>query len=411
MTRAILYAMLFALLVPSAAPAQQPSPPPAAPQTTVDISRRGVTIASGVNSLTLGARPQFRWTLDDRESYDADLVGTGVGRADGAFTQFDVIRMRVSLSGGLYRPWFRYLVQLDFSRTGGDGASKIKDAVLEIRPVSTPIRFQAGQFKAPFGLQQLNSSGRLQFVDRAITDLKFNPGREMGVMVGGTMPSLRLGYEAGIFNGSGESARQNNQSVLWVGRAYFEPFGTYTLAEGSSDAGEKPTLHVGGAIRAGKAIRGRSPAGVVQDADDEVAYNVEFAIKARRFYSTAEHFWMTDEQSNPVPGPDIHSRGYHAQASVMVIPRTTEVGVQYAWIAGDTSVDDAAVTELRGVVSYYFQQHNLKLQADAGQTGFAPAFGTLSTRARQGLPALGPRLVTGEQLSDTQVRVQLTLIF
>jgi phosphate-selective porin len=409
MTRQILCTTLLVVLLSPLAFAQQPTTP--SPQTTVDISRGGVTIASGVNSLTIGARPQFRWTVGDREAYDADTIGTGVGQPDGAFSQFDVVRLRLSLSGGMYRPWFRYLFQFDFSRTTGESASKIKDAILEIRPVGKTYRFQVGQFKAPFGLQQLNSSGRLQFVDRAITDAKFNPGREMGVMFAGTIPGWHLGYEAGAFNGSGESVRQNNQSQLWVSRVYFDPFGTYTLAEGSSDAGDKPVLHIGGALRAGKAIRGRTPAGVIENADNELAYNVEFAYKSARFYSTAEHFWMIDEQANPVVGPDIDSRGYHAQASVMVVPKTTEVGVQYAWIAGNTNVDDSAVTEFRGVVSYYFQAHNLKLQADAGQVGFGPAFSTLSARARQGLPVLGPRLVSGEQLSDTQVRVQLTLIF
>jgi hypothetical protein len=95
----------------------------------------------------------------------------------------------------------------------------------------------------------------------------------------------------------------------------------------------------------------------------------------------------------------------------MLLPPTTEVGVQYARVVGNVDVDDAEVTELRGVINYYWQSHNLKLQADAGQVSFGSAFGTLSSRARQGLPALGSRLVSGVDLTDRQVRVQLTLIF
>ncbi len=414
MTRTIAILIVLVCLAGHTAHAQAPQSPPQPatppPPTTVDASRGGVTISSGVNSLTIGARAQFRWTVDQREAFDGDTTGSGAGEEDDPFSQFDFTRLRVSLSGGMYRPWLRYLFQFDFSRTPGESASKIKDAVLEFRPVGRSYRFQVGQFKAPFGMQQLNSSGRLQFVDRAITDLKFSPGREMGVMFGGTA-ARRVGYDVGLFNGSGESARQNNQSQLWAARVTFDPFGPYALSEGSSDAGPRPIVHLGAAVRGGKGIRGRTTAGVIQDADNQQAVGLEFAFKMPRVSAAAEHFWMQDEQQNPVPGPDISSRGYHAQASYMVIPRTTEVGILYGRIDGDTDADDATVTELRGVVSYYWQAHNLKLQTDVGQVAYGERFSGLAARARQGLPVPGTRLVSGESLSDTQLRLQLTLIF
>jgi len=142
MRRTVLSTVLLTLLCTSAAAAQGQTAPP--PPTTVDASRGGITITSGVNSLTIGARPQFRWTVEDREQGDADTAGFGVGRPDGPLSQFDVVRLRVSLSGGVYRPWLRYLFQFDFSRTGGEGASKIKDAVLEIRPTGRSFRSRSG---------------------------------------------------------------------------------------------------------------------------------------------------------------------------------------------------------------------------------------------------------------------------
>lgn len=388
--------------------AQTQTPPP---ETKVDASRGGVTFSSGVNSLTIGARMQFRWTLDDREEANNDTTGSGVGEEDGPISSFDIPRMRVTLSGGVYRAWLRYSFQYEFSRTSGESASKIKDAFIEVRPTGRSYRFQFGQFKAPFGLQQLTSSGRLQFVDRAITDGKFNPSREMGAMASGTAAGRKVGYDAGVFNGSGESVRQNTRSHLLAGRVYVQPLGTYSLSEGSSDPPERPVLHVGIGGRTGKQIRGRTTAGVVEDADNQTAFNGEFAYKAPRFYSTAEYFWMTDEQQNPAAGPDIDSRGFHAQAGYMLRPRRLEVGILFASITPDVDVDDAETTELRGVVGYYWQAHNLKLQADVGQVGYSENFGTLSARARQGLLAPGPRLVSGQSLHDTQVRVQLQIAF
>ena len=402
---------LFLLLSSTLAAGQTPPPKEPPPETKVDASRGGVTISHGVNSLTIGARVQFRWTLDDREAFNGDTSGSGVGESDGPFTQFDVPRLRMTFSGGAFRPWLRYAFQFEFSRTGGEGGSRIKDALVEFRPVGRNYRIGVGQFKAPFGLQQIISSGRLQFVDRAITDAKFNPGRDMGAMLSGTAGARKFGYDVGLFNGSGESIRQTTSTPLWVARAYVQPLGAHTLSETSVDAADKPTLHVGVAARGGKQIRGRTPAGIVEGADNQSAFDIEFAYKSRRFFSTAEYFLMADEQASPLAGPDIDSRGVHAQAGYMLVPRKMELGALFAWISPDTDVDDAAVREVRGVFGYYWQGHGLKLQADAGQVHYGARFSTLSSRARQGLPVLGTRLVSGAAFSDTQVRVQVQLAF
>jgi phosphate-selective porin len=403
--------LVLCVATPAATLAQPPAPTEPPAETKIDASRGGVTISHGVNSLTIGARVQFRWTLDDRESFNADTAGTGATEVDGPFSQFDVPRLRMTLSGAAFRPWLRYSFQFEFSRTGGEGGSRIKDAIIEFRPVGRNYRIAAGQFKAPFGLQQLTSSGRLQFVDRAITDAKFNPGREMGVMVSGTAAERKFGYDVGLFNGSGESVRQNTRAHLWVARAYFQPLAPYTLAESAVDSGDKASLHIGVGARGGKQIRGRTTSGVVEDADDQSAYNLELAYKARRFYSTAELFLMTDEQHAPVAGRDIESRGLHAQAGYMLVPRRVEVGALYGWINPDVDFEDGEVREMRAVFGYYWQAHGLKLQADAGQLHYGSRFASLSSRARQGLPTLGTRLASGVSLTDRQLRVQLQLAF
>jgi hypothetical protein len=207
--------------------------------------------------------------------------------------------------------------------------------------------------------------------------------------------------------------RQNTRSHLIAGRVYVQPLGTYALSEGSSDMNDDdaPVLHLGVGARTGKQIRGRTASDVFEDADNQSAFNGEFAFKTPRFFSTAEYFWMSDEQDNPVAGPTIDSQGFHAQAGYMLLPRRLEAGLLVARITPDTDVDDAEVSELRGVVSYYWRAHNLKLQADIGGLGYGENFSALSARARQGLPSLGPRLVTGEKLTDTQLRVQMQVSF
>jgi phosphate-selective porin OprO/OprP len=390
-----------------ASPQQQPPPPP----TRVDASGTGVTIGSGVNTLTISNRVQVRWTLDDREASDTDTTGTGLGEDDGPIGSFDVARLRLTLSGGAYRPWLRYSFQLEMSRTSGANDSKIKDAYLEIRPSGRPYRVQIGQMKAPFSLQQVTSSGRLQFVERAPTDGKFVPSRDTGVQVLGTIGSPKVGYGAGVFNGAGEALPQNNGALLYVGRVFVNPLGAYNPAEGAVEAIEKPVLHLGGGFHTGKAIRGRTPAGIVQDVDNQTAINGEAAYKTGRLFTAAEYFWMRDQQRNPIDGRDIDSRGFYLQGGYMLVPRRVEVGARWSTVDGDTTVADSGVSDIRGVVGYFWRGHDLKLQADAGQVRYGAGFASMSGRARQGLPGLGTRLVSGEALADFQLRVQMQLTF
>jgi phosphate-selective porin OprO/OprP len=385
-----------------------------APTTAVDASKGGVTFTSGDNSLTIGARVQFRSTWDDREELDADTTGTsGFGEEDGVSGSFDVPRMRVTLKGGMWKPWLKYEFQYEMSRTSGDSSSKVKDAFLEVQQNQAAM-WRFGQFKAPFSLQQLTSSGRQQFVDRAITDAKFVPGRDTGVMLFGGLPA-GFGYGLGAFNGSGESRVQDDGDFMWVGRAYWQPWGEYKLSEGSSEIAEGNRLHVGLAGRFGEVQKGTDAGtGVTlfEEPNDETAYALELGVKTPRFSAAGEYFMMSNARENPPPAlEDVESTGFYLQAGFMAIPRTLELGVRYAAVDPDDDVDDAGLTELRLVAGWFWRGHNLKLQGDVGQVETEAGFAGLSAIARRNLPSLGTRLVSGEDLTDRQVRLQLQLAF
>lgn len=380
-----------------------------------DMSKGGITFKSGDNSLTIGARAQFRWTVDDKDQLDADTVGTGLGQEDGTSSAFDVPRVRLILKGGMFKPWLKYQLQFELSRTSGDSSSKVKDAYLDLGKSSLAIT-RLGQFKAPFSLQQLTSVFNLQFVDRAITDAKFVPGRDMGAMLTGSNAEKEFGYSVGLFNGSGESRVQEDEGHMAVARIWFDPMGEYKLFESANDDPEKATFHIGLAARAGEVQRGTATTGVFEDPNDETAYNVELAFRQRRFAASAEYFRMTDELQNPALGPDLDSDGWYATAGFMVVPKTVELGLRFAQIDPDDNVNQDTVSELRGAFSYYWKGHNLKLQADVGEiqldSGFAAACGVaIPGLACRNMPLVGTRLVTGQDLKDKQLRVHVQLAF
>ena len=71
-----------------------------------------------------------------------------------------------------------------------------------------------GQFKAPYGRQQLTSSGSQQFVDRSIVDERYNPGRETGLALWGTLFTHKLDWRVMASNGNGRSQSANDNGKL-----------------------------------------------------------------------------------------------------------------------------------------------------------------------------------------------------
>jgi hypothetical protein len=171
---------------------------------------------------------------------------------------------------------------------------------------------------------------------------------------------------------------------------------------------------VGLAARTGEAQKGTdAPTGVLifEDPNDETAFGLELAWRNARFSAAGEYFLMSNERVDPPPAlPDVDSNGFYVQAGFMALP-ALEVGVRYAAVEPDEDVDDAGMTEVRLVAGWFWRGHNLKLQGDIGQVETEAGFAGLSSIARRGLPSLGTRLVTGQDLTDRQVRLQLQLAF
>jgi len=393
------------------------------PETTLDGSQGFVTFKSGDNALTLGAWGQFRATFDDREEFsqDVDPASSGFGKEDGTSAAFSIPRLRLYVQGTVYKPWMRYRFEIEVANLKTDAITnvnngRITDGYFEFAK-SPYATVRAGQYKVPFGMQQLVSDWRQQFVDRSIADAKFAPARDVGVMVGGQfLEGKKVGYQVGLFNGGGQNNPQDDEAFMYAARVWFDPFGEYKLVEGAVDNPEKNQLHVGLAYRGGEVPRGFSSVGVFEDPNNETAYGVEAAWKYRRFSAMAEYYKQTDEQANPVAGPDLDANGFHAQFGVFVVPEKHELAVRYAEIEPDESVADAKQTEMRLCYGYFWRSHNMKVQADFGQVTFGENFSTLSTLALRGVSpslAAGNRLVTlpGEELTDKQARVQFVLAF
>jgi phosphate-selective porin OprO and OprP len=220
-------------------------------------------------------------------------------------------------------------------------------------PMSPMATLWFGQGKAPFGRQQLTSSGNLNMVDRTITDGRFSAGRHIGVALIGQNTSRTFEYGAGIYNGNGINATNTDMNYMYVGRAVWTPLGAYSLAESAHDYPEKPRVALG--------VAGLHNTDGEADVQMTVArLGVEAAFKVRGFNSTAEFY---HERQNPATGAGMEANGWYVQAGYLFPGRRHELAARYAVISPASPVNSDMI-EMGAGHSLYFNGHRAKLQTD-----------------------------------------------
>ena len=102
---------------------------------------------------------------------------------------------------------------------------------------STSFRVRFGQFKAPYGRQQLTSSGAQQFVDRSIVTSATTRAARRASRCGARSGTNKLDWRAMISNGNGRSQSLNdNGKFLYSGRLQYQPLGNTRMNQWGSGA-------------------------------------------------------------------------------------------------------------------------------------------------------------------------------
>lgn len=122
-------------------------------------------------------------------------------------------------------------------------------------PVRRWLQLQLGQFRVPFSRQELVSSSRYQFADRALwsgaassSGVRFLPSFDLGVMLWGWAgPRDLVEYYVGMFNGKGPNTPTNLDGFfLYAARVALNPLGRpRSLQEGAVNLPREATLSIG----------------------------------------------------------------------------------------------------------------------------------------------------------------------
>lgn len=288
--------------------------------------------------------------------------------------QFSIPRARLALKGHAFSNALTYKFQADF----GKGSVALKDFFINYAFIKKWLHLRVGQHKRPFSRQQLTSSGRQAFVDRALTDSAFHGGRDIGIMLHNNFEkSPTFEYALGLFNGTGDKG-------LFSGKATVEP----TTGEGTVSSGKfnnvpdlfQPALVLRLGFNVGEGVKGYSEADlegggfrfslgasglVAFDTDDDdssvIRGQLDYMLKVHGFSSTGGVYVSSKQDGAAFSDQAFDAIGFHVQAGY-VIAKMFQPTFRYSMIAPDgPDNNDQAYT--LGFSAYFFE-HNMKLQTD-----------------------------------------------
>jgi hypothetical protein len=323
--------------------------------------------------MELSNRVQTRFT---GEAPDATVQLPGTEHPGHDKASFRIARTKTKFEGWIWQAPISYEMQLNWPAVSGSNPGAIlEDAVVDFDTTKTNVfRVRLGQFKVPFGRQQLTSSGNQAFVDRSIVANEFERGRDTGAAVWGSTPNNAFEYRVGLFNGNGMTRTENDNASMQVNaRLMWQPNQTMSLrqrawvsgplySEGDFESVDQPIYAV--AVNYERASNWGATTG--NDLKSNVV-GADGIFKFKGVFATGEYFFRIRE---PEIGSSFHSNGWYAETTYLLPHRRRwEVGGRYGqWEQSDIVANDRR-NEARAGVSYYFQRHNLKLQTDVGRLG------------------------------------------
>jgi phosphate-selective porin OprO and OprP len=327
----------------------RPTPKPATIPFDVSWKDGKTTIKSKSAELAISNRVQIRFTQELPE------VGDDVG-------SFRIRRAKTKFEGWAYTKELTYEVQLNWP----DTANPLEDVAVnyDFTKGKKLFMFKAGQYKVPFGRQELTSSGSQEFVDRSIVSNRFARGRDIGVQLWGNPLANKIDWRVGIFNGNGRTtSRNDNDKYQLNARLTFQPFGDVKYSETDFESTDRPLFAISGQYENNErptAAAGTAPAFITEK--EIVGADVVFKYKGLFLYG--EWFDASNERSAGLSAFD--DDGLVAQAGYL-FNKKAEVAFRWAQIDPNADRDNDEQEERGAVFGYYFNKHAHKIQADYRQ--------------------------------------------
>lgn len=206
-----------------------------------------------------------------------------------------------------------------------------------------------GQFKTPFGYEQLASDTKTMTIERSLPNDRLTFGRQIGAAVSGDVVDKRISYSLGAYNGTGVNISTNdNDQMMWVGRVSGLAIDTKLGATSL-----KWSLGTN-ALRTRETGTGTAFSGVRK------AYGVDTQLAVGQGDLWAE--WLKNENTTTA-GVTTKSDGYSLLAAYKVTPKWQGV-VRYESYDSNTAIGNTTTTVWTLGVNYLIKGDDLKLSVN-----------------------------------------------
>lgn len=227
-----------------------------------------------------------------------------------------------------------------------------------------------GQFKTPFGFEQLYSDPRLYTLERSLMNDRLTLSRQIGAMVTGELLDRRLSYSAGAFNGNGVNNNFNDDDrFLAVGRLAGVPWrGRIRGHSASWGVGGNVYSSTDTNVPQGPEL-GFDSTPATSDLDnvfsgERLGLGLDAQLVAGPFELWAELVRVDWEPESGRPAREVESEGWYLQSSLFVVPDRLQVVLKVETFDPRRATPDDAVTTALAGVSWYLKGHDLKLMAN-----------------------------------------------
>ncbi len=283
-------------------------------------------------------------------------------RYNGINDRFLLRRARVNVSGS-FAEHFDFKAEVDI---GNNSVSSTTAA--SWKPTATDVfinwnrydfaNVKAGQFKTPYGYEQLVPDTKTLFIERTLGNDRMTDSRQIGLAVWGDVVPKRLAYNVGVFNGSSiNNGTNDNDNFMFAGRISGTP---YT----GKHFGQDSTLTLGvnaiadasdGTSKSGFGLTGSSFTGNRQ------GFGADFQFSLGRFDLTGEYLANQFKPTDSVPFASFDAQSLHVAAGFFIVPKQLVVRARYDTLDPDVDVSGNSSDTWTFGLTYYFKGDDIRL--------------------------------------------------
>jgi phosphate-selective porin OprO and OprP len=343
-------------------------------KTPIYVQQRGPEL-----KLVLGGFIQANFEDGDVSAFEGRFGQTAIK------DRFRLRRARINLTGD-FAEQFDFKMEGDFGQSDGTSGNRTAFSATDIWVnwhQFPAAQVKVGQYKAPFGLEQLTPDTTLLTIERTLPTGAITPDRQIGVELWGKpftniWPEQKdlLTYYAGIFNGNGRNITVNdNNNFMFAGRLELQPFK-------GKIAGQQSFVKLGGDV-----LNSRDEAGVnisqssnllvnddgslspfvLPSADERTAWSVDAWLEVGPFDLIGEYLQehVQGRTVNGVPPAfsNFTTDGFYVTGAYFLLPKKLQAVVQWQYLNPGQKGNDGLYSILGGL-NYYIHGDDLKLMVN-----------------------------------------------